>query len=100
MQQKQIWKVQQRLINHKLLKSVIASLKPNVDKLDINKLKNVPTNLINLKIKVSKLDVAKLVLVPVDLSKLSYIVKIILSRKMYIMLRYKILEIKYLKLWT
>ena len=77
---------------------MIASLKPNVDKLDINKLKNVPTNLINLKIKVSKLDVAKLVLVPVDLSKLSYIVKIILSRKMYIMLRYKILEIKYLKL--
>ena len=30
----------------------LASLKSNVDKLDINKLKNVPTNLSNLKNKV------------------------------------------------
>ena len=44
-------------------------------KLDIDKLKNVPTNLSNLKIKVGKLDVGKLVPVPVDLSKLSDVAK-------------------------
>ena len=53
----------------------LASLKSNVDKLDIDKLKNVPTNLNNLKSKVDKLDVDKLVPVPVDLSKLSDVVK-------------------------
>ena len=53
----------------------LASLKSNVDKLDIDKLKNVPTNLNNLKSKVDKLDVDKLVPVPVDLSKLSNVVK-------------------------
>ena len=37
----------------------LASLKSNVDKLDIGKLKNVPTNLRNLKSKVNKLDVDK-----------------------------------------
>ena len=35
----------------------LASLKSNVDKLDIDKLKNVPTNLSSLKIKVEQLDV-------------------------------------------
>ena len=53
----------------------LANLKSNVDKLDIDKLKNVPTNLSNLKSKVDKLDVDKLVSVPVDLSKLSDAVK-------------------------
>ena len=43
--------------------------------LDIDKLKNVPTNLRNLKGKLDKLDVDKLVPVPVDLRKLSYVVK-------------------------
>ena len=52
-----------------------ASLKSNVDKLDIDKLKNVPTKLSNLKSKVDKLDVDKLVPVPVDLGKLSDAVK-------------------------
>ena len=47
----------------------LVILKSNVDKLDIDKLKNVPTNLNNLKIKVEKLDVDKLVHVSVDLSK-------------------------------
>ena len=46
-----------------------------VDQLDIDKLKNVPTNLSNLKSKVDKLDVDKLVPVPADLSKLSDKVK-------------------------
>ena len=50
----------------------LASLKSNVDKLDIDKLKNVPTNLSNLQIKVDKLGVDKLVPIPVDVSKLSH----------------------------
>ena len=53
----------------------IANLKSNVDKLDIDKLKNVLTNSIILKRKVDKLDVDKLVPVPVDLGKLSDVVK-------------------------
>ena len=53
----------------------LANLKSNVDKLDIDKLKNVPTNLSNLKSKVDKLDVDKLVPVPADLSKLSDVVR-------------------------
>ena len=53
----------------------LASLKSNVQKLDIDKLKNVPTNLSNLKYKEDKLDVHKLIPVPLDLSKLSDVVK-------------------------
>ena len=53
----------------------LDNLKSDVDKLDIDKLKNVPTNLSNLKSKVDKLDVDKLVPAPVDLSKLSDVVK-------------------------
>ena len=65
----------------------LANLKPSVDKLDIDKLKNVPTNLSNLKSKVDKLDVDKLVPVPVDLSKLSDVVKNDVVKKVFIMLR-------------
>ena len=54
-------------------KDVIA-LKAEVEKLDINKLVNVPTKLNNLKIKVDDLDVAKLKTVPVDFKKLSDVV--------------------------
>ena len=53
----------------------LANLKSNLDKLDIDKLKNLPFNLSNLKSKVDKLDVDKLVPVPADLSKLSDAVK-------------------------
>ena len=53
----------------------LTNLKSDVDKLDIDKLKNEPTNLSNLKSKVDKLDIDKLVLVPADLSKLSDVVK-------------------------
>ena len=49
----------------------LASLKSNVDKLNSDKLKNMPTIFKNLKSKVNKLDVDKLILVAVDLSKLS-----------------------------
>ena len=58
-----------------------------MDKLDIDKLKNVPTDSSNSKSKVDKLDVDKLVPVTVDLSKLSDVVKMMLWKKMYIMLR-------------
>ena len=53
----------------------LASLKSNVDKLDIDKLKNVPIGLNSLKIKVDKLNVDKLVPAPVNLIKLSDVVK-------------------------
>ena len=48
----------------------LAHSKSNVDKLEIDKLKNISANLNNLKSKVYKLDVDELVPVPVDLSKL------------------------------
>ena len=64
------------LIHQILLKRLIlANLKSNVNILDIDKLKNVPTNLSNLKSKIDKLDVDKLVSVPVDLSKLNDVAK-------------------------
>ena len=51
----------------------LANLKSNVGKLDIDKLKNVPTNLSNFKSKLDKLHVDKLVPVPVDLSKFKFL---------------------------
>ena len=59
----------------------LASLKCNVYKLDIDKLKNVPANLSNLKSKEDKLHVDKLVPVPVDLSKLNDVVKMMSLKK-------------------
>ena len=47
----------------------LANLKSNVNKIDIDKSKNIPTNLSNLKRKVDKLDVDKLVPVSVHLRK-------------------------------
>ena len=75
--------MRQELIYYLLLKKVdLANLKSNLDKL-----KNVPTNLNNLKSKVDKLDVDELVLIPADLSKLSDVVKMMLLNKIYIMLK-------------
>ena len=51
-----------------------ANLKYDVDKLNIDKLKNVATNFGNLKGKVDQLDVDKLLPVPIDLNKVSDIV--------------------------
>ena len=69
-------KMQQVFIHQNLLKKIaLSNLKFDVDKLDVDKLKNVPTNLSNLKSKINKLYVDKLVSVPVDLSKLSGVVK-------------------------
>ena len=53
----------------------LPHLKSFLDKLDIDQLKNVPTNFSSLKSKGDKLDVDKLVPVPVDLSKLIKVVK-------------------------
>ena len=53
----------------------LANSKSDVHKLDVDKLKNIPTNFSNLKSKVDKLDVEKLLPVPVDLSKLRDVVK-------------------------
>ena len=56
-------------------KSDLVSLKAEFDKLDIDKLKNVQTNLSNLKSKLDKIDIGKLETTPVDSSKLNNIVK-------------------------
>ena len=53
----------------------IASSESEVHKVDIDKLKSVPTDINNLKRKVDKLDVDKVVPVLVDLSKISDAVK-------------------------
>ena len=53
----------------------LANLKSDVDKLDVDEMKNVPTKLSNLKSKLDKLDVDKLVPVSFDLSKPSDVVK-------------------------
>ena len=63
-----------------LIRTDLANLKSDVDKLDSDKLKNLPSSLSNLKSKVHKIDVDKLAPVPLDLSKLSdavnnYVVK-------------------------
>ena len=63
------------MIRQNLLKVDLADLKSDVDKLDINKLKDMPTNSCNLKNKLDKLEVDKLVPVPLDASKLSDVVK-------------------------
>ena len=86
---------------HGLADITLFSLMPNnlrsdVYKLDIDQLKNVPSNLSNLKSKTDKLDADKLVPVPVDLNKLSGVVKNDIVKKMYIILTSKLLKIKYL----
>ena len=59
----------------------LANSKSNVDKSDIDKLKNALTNLSNLKSKVDKLDVDKLLPVSIDFSKLSDVVKNYILKK-------------------
>ena len=74
----------------------LPNLRSNVDKLDIEKLTDLPSNLRNLKSKVDKLDVDKLVPAPTDLSNLSDGVK----KRSVTTLRLKILKIKCLILLT
>ena len=49
-------------------KSDLAKIKSDVNKLDIDKLKNAPSNLSNLKSKFDQLDFDKLVPAPFDLA--------------------------------
>ena len=56
-------------------KTDLANLKSDADKLDIDKLKQVPNNLSNLRSKVHELDIGKLETTTVDLSKLNNVVK-------------------------
>ena len=62
-------------------KVVLAILKLDLDKWDMDKLKHVLTNLSNSKSKVDKLDDEKLVPAPFDLSKLSDIAKLDVVKK-------------------
>ena len=55
--------------------NLLSDVDIDTNKLDIDKLKNVPSSLSNLESKVDKLDVDKLVAVPVDLSQLTDAVK-------------------------
>ena len=65
-----------RIYKSKLVaKSDLVSLNAEVEKLDIDELKRVWTNLSNLKIKVDNSGIGKLETTPVDLSKLSNAVK-------------------------
>ena len=63
------------------LKTNIANLKNEVDKLDIDKWKSLPNNLSILKTKVGKLDIDQLIAIPIDLSKLSNLVKNEVAKK-------------------
>ena len=56
-------------------KANLANLKSDVDKLHVDKLKNVPCGPCNLKSKVDKLDIGKLETIPVNLSEVSDVVK-------------------------
>ena len=56
-------------------KTDLSNLKSDVDKLNIDKLKNLTSGLSNLKSKVYKVDIRKLETTPVDLSKLSDVVE-------------------------
>ena len=53
---------------------MVDKIKSDIDEL-IDKLKNLPTNLINLESKVYKLDLDKLLPASINLSKLSDVVK-------------------------
>ena len=62
-------------------KTDLANLKSDVDKLDIDKLENIPSGLSSLKSKVYKLDADKLVPIPVVLSKLRDVIKSNVAKK-------------------
>ena len=57
------------------------NLKSDVDKLNNDKLKLVPSNLSNLKSRLDKLDIGKLQTTPVGISKLSNCVKNDVAKK-------------------
>ena len=72
-----------------------VALKVEVDKLDINKLVNVPTGLNNLETKIDDLDVNKLKTVLVNLKKLSDVVsKEIVKKTVYSKLNTKVIILR------
>ena len=75
MQQKQILKNETRLGKSDFSKKTDLAHLRSVDKLDIDKLVNVPSASNRLKSKVDKLDIGKLETTPIDLSKLINVVK-------------------------
>ena len=83
-----------------LIHQILVNLKSDVDKLDTDKLKNVPSKLSNLKSKVDKLDVDKLAPVPVNSSKLSDAAKNDVVKKDVYNAKIKDIEDKYLILLT
>ena len=80
MQRKQILKNATGVDTSKSAKKVdLASLQSNVDKLDIDRLKNVPSDLSSLKSKVDKLNIGNLETTPDD--KLNNVAKIEVVKK-------------------
>ena len=63
----------------------LGNLKSDVDKLDIDKLKNVTSGLSSLKSKLDELDIGKLETTLVDLSKVSHVVQMKLLKRLNIM---------------
>ena len=74
----------------------LPNWKSDVDKLDIDKLKDIPTTLNNLKSQVDKLDIGKLETALIDLSKLSDVVKNDVAKNDVYNAKKKILKMKYL----
>ena len=74
--------------------SVLANLKSDVDKLDFDKLKNIPCGLNNLKSKANQLDIGKLDTKPFDVSKLSNVVRNYVFKKDLCNSKVKIIEDK------
>ena len=66
-------------------KTDLTNLRFDVGKLDIDKLKNVPSCLNSLESKANKLDVEELVPAPADLSKLSEVVKMMSLKRLNMM---------------
>ena len=95
------WKNATSFDTSKFAKKVnLANLKPEVNKLDVDKFEKVRTYLNSLQGKVDQLDLDKLAPVPVDLSKLIGVIRNNVVKKDDVMLRSKILKIKYLILLT
>ena len=77
-------------------KADLTSLKSNVDELNINELKNVPSGLSSLKSKVDNLNIAELETTPRDLSKLSDVLKNVVKKTEYDNLAEKLMLFRFL----
>ena len=66
-------------------KARLANLNSNADKLNIDKLKNIPSGLRKLKSKIDKLVIGKSETTPVDLNEVSNVVKNDVVKKLNMM---------------